>query len=198
MAYASTALVKTYLGITTATDDTLIGTLITRAQSMLDNYTHRTFEVTSDTTKYFNAYADRRQHDLWFTEGLELATNPTTITNGDLTVLTVNTHCVMLPANTAPYYGIQILWSAQMQWVQTNAGDPQRAISVVGKWGYSTTPPDDIVAATIRLVSFLYRQRESSADMDRPVSVADGMVLLPGRLPADIAAILEPYRMYTR
>jgi len=198
MAYATAALVKTYLGITTSSDDTLITALIARAQSMLDNYTHRTFEVTADTTKYFNAYLDRRQFKLWFTEGLELAANPTTITNGDLTTLTVNTHCVMVPANKTPYYGIEILWSAQMQWVQSNAGDPQRAISVVGKWGYSTTPPDDIVAATIRLVSFLYRQRESSADMDRPVSVADGMVLLPGRLPADIAAILEPYRVYTR
>ena len=37
MAYTTAALCKTYMGITTSTDDTLIGTLIVRAQAMVDN-----------------------------------------------------------------------------------------------------------------------------------------------------------------
>ena len=91
-----------------------------------------------------------------------------------------------------------MLASSSYIWQMTNAGDNERAISVLAKWAYSLTAPDDIVAATIRLVAFLYRQRESNADLDRAVSVGDGMVLLPGRLPADIAAILEPYRRNSR
>ena len=91
-----------------------------------------------------------------------------------------------------------MLESSTKLWTMTNAGDNERAISVLAKWAYSLTAPDDIAAATIRLTAFLYRQRESNADLDRAVSVGDGMVLLPGRLPADIAAILEPYRRNSR
>ena len=55
MAYTTAALCKTYMGITTSTDDTLIGTLIVRAQAMVDKYTHRTFEASTNTTNYFNS-----------------------------------------------------------------------------------------------------------------------------------------------
>ena len=192
MAYTTTALVKTYMGITTATDDTLIGTLIVRAQAIVDNYTHRTFEASANSTKFFNARSDVYGRTLYFNEGLEAATI-TTITNGDAVVIVVNTDCVTLPANSTPIYGLTMLESSNYLWTTTPAGDNERAVSIVAKWAYSLTAPDDIVAATIRLTAFLYRQRESNADLDRAVSVGDGMVLMPGTLPADIAAILQPY-----
>ena len=197
MAYTTTALVKTYLGISTSTDDTLIGTLIVRAQAMVDSYTHRTFEASANTTNFFNAKADVYGRTLYFCEGLEAATI-TTITNGDADVIVINTDCVTLPQNKTPIYGLTMLESSTKLWTMTNAGDNERAISVLAKWAYSLTAPDDIAAATIRLTAFLYRQRESNADLDRAVSVGDGMVLLPGKLPADIAAILEPYRRNSR
>jgi hypothetical protein len=197
MAYTTTALVKTYLGISTSTDDTLIGTLIVRAQAMVDSYTGRTFEASANSTNYFNAKSDVYGRTLYFSEGLEAATI-STVTNGDSTTLTANTDYVTVPANKTPYYGLTVLESSSKLWTSTSAGDNERAISISAKWAYSTSAPDDIAAATIRLTAFLYRQRESNADLDRAVSVGDGMVLLPGRLPADIAAILEPYRRYGR
>lgn len=196
MAYATAALVKTYLNISSSSDDTLITNLITRAQAVIDNYTHRTFEVSTNTTKYFDSVRNVLTTTLFFNEGLELATAPTTITNGDAVVLVLNTDCVTLPANAAPYYGIEMLRSTSNQWTQTAAGDNQRAISILGKWGYSLTAPDDVVAATIRLTAFLYRQRESNADLDRAVSVADGMVLLPSNIPNDVISMLEPYKRF--
>lgn len=198
MAYTTTALVKTYLSVTSSADDTLIGTLILRAQSMIDRYTGRTFESASDTTKYFDAKVDVYGVRLYFSEGFELAQAPTTITNGDNVVVVINTNAVLVPANTAPFYAIEMLNMGSMTWTYDANGDPNRAISVLGRWAYSITAPDDVVSATIRLVSFLYRQRETSADMDRPLSVGDGMILLPSRFPADIATILEPYRRYSR
>lgn len=197
MAWTTTALVKTYLQITTSADDTLIGTLIDRGQKFIENYTHRLFEASGDTTKYFDAYRNVSGRTLFFDEGLELAQNPTTVTNGDTTVLVVNTNFTMCPANTFPSYSMELLSSSSAWWTTLSNGDSQRAISVLGRWAYSTTAPNDVVAALIRLVSFLYRQRESNADIDRPVIVQDGMVLMPGRIPADIAAMLEPYRMHT-
>ena len=197
MAYTTTALCKTYMGITATADDTLIGTIVTRAQSIVDNYVGRTFEAGSDSTKRFDAVRNVFGRFLVFDGGLELAQAPTTITNGDATVLIINTDVVLNPWNSFPVYALELMPSSSNVWQYDTAGNPQRAISIVGRWAYSLTAPDDVVAATVRLVSFLYRQRENSADYDRPVSVSDGMVLMPGRLPADIASILQPYRRFT-
>ena len=73
MAYTTTAIAKVYLGLTSAADDTLIGTLIVRAQAMIDSYCHRTFEASADTTKYFDMRADTDEdrRRLYFSEGLE-------------------------------------------------------------------------------------------------------------------------------
>jgi len=196
MAYCTTALVKTYLGITGSADDTLIGTLVVRAQAMIDKYCDRTFEASANTTNYFDAIRNTNRMVLLFSEGLELATTPTTVVNGDLATLVVNTDFVTMPTNKPPFYGLRILPSVSSQWIETSAGNSERAVQVTGKWAYSETAPDDIVAVTVRLVSFLYRQRDQSGELDRPVSVADGMILLPGRLPADIASILQPYRRH--
>lgn len=211
MAYATTALVKTYLGVTSVADDALIGTLIVRAQAMIDKHTARTFEAASDATRYFDSVMDvdapinRRGYlvrnsygtTLYFTEGLELAQAPTTVTNGDSVVLVLNTDFVTEPANIAPFFGLAMMTSSSYVWTQAGSGASQRAISVLGRWAYSITAPDDVVAATIRLVAFMYRQRESSVDFDRAVSVGDGMVLHPGRIPTDIATILAPYKRFT-
>ncbi len=194
MAYTTTALVKTYLGIASAADDTLLGALIVRGQAFIDKYVHRNFEVASATAKRFDAVRDVYGTTLYFTEGLELAETPTVVTNGDNTTLVLNTDYVTLPVNSGPFYGLQTLESSPAIWIEDALGNGQRAVTVTGKWGYSVTAPDDIVHAATRLTAFLYRQREGNGELDRPVSVADGMVLLPARLPADIAAILEPYR----
>ncbi len=211
MAYATTALVKTYTGITSNSDDTLIGTLIVRAQAFIDRACARTFEAASDTTKYFDSMLDIDQQinrrgyylrnaygtTLYFSEGLELAQAPTTVTNGDSTVLVLNTDYVTEPVNTAPFFGLAMMTSSSNNWTQAASGSTQRAVSIVGRWAYSVAAPDDIVAATIRLVAFMYRQRENNADLDRAVSVSDGMVLHPSKIPADIAVMLQPYRRYT-
>lgn len=198
MAYTTTALVKSYMGVTAAGDDTLIGTLVVRAQAVIDRHCGRTFEAASDTTKYFDSLADVSRRVLYFGEGLELAQNPTTVTNGDASVMVLNTDIVTVPANGAPFYALDLMWGGVGVWQVSNAGNSQRALSVLGRWAFSVTAPDDVVMAATRLTSFLYRQRESSNDFDRPVSVADGVVLLPGRLPADLAALLLPFQRHSR
>ena len=198
MAYTTTALVKTYLGISSSNDDTLIGALVVRGQAFIDKYVHRTFEVASATAKVFDAVRDVTGACLYFNEGLELAETPTSVVNGDLVTLVLNTDYVTLPANSGPFYALELLDSTSTVWTYAVNGNSQRALSVTGKWGYSVTAPDDIVQAATRLAGFLYRQREGNGELDRPISVADGMVLLPARLPADIAAILEPYRRNSR
>jgi len=50
------------------------------------------------------------------------------------------------------------------------------------------------VQATTRLAAFLYRQKDSNADLDRPLLTGDGVTIMPSSLPHDVRQILDPYR----
>lgn len=53
--------------------------------------------------------------------------------------------------------------------------------------------PVDVMTATRRLTAFLYRQKDTQADIDRPILAGDGTVIMPSALPQDVAQILRPY-----
>ena len=195
MAYTTTAKVKTYMGVSSSSDDTLIGDLVDAATSFIDAFTHRSFAVSSTSTKKFDAVANVDGRNLLFSDGLEAAAI-TSVTNGDSTSLSVNTDYVYLPRNSAPYYGLRMLSSSSNSWEYDSNGNPENAISIVANWGYSTSAPDDIKQACIRLSAFLYRQRETNADIDRPLLV-EGSVVLPSALPKDVERMLQPYVMGT-
>jgi hypothetical protein len=67
-------------------------------------------------------------------------------------------------------------------------------IAVVGRWGWSVTPPPDIVHASIRIAAWLYRQRAAQHDADRPTVADGGLVVLPAALPRDIESMLARYK----
>jgi len=81
MSYCTVTDVKTYLNTTTAGDDLLIGDLIDSAQEAIDNYTHRTFEASADTTHYFDDDNLDGDGDTLILDGDLCAI--TSITNGD-------------------------------------------------------------------------------------------------------------------
>lgn len=190
MAYATAAQLKTYLGITSSGDDSLLSDLIDRAQAIIEQYTRRTFEAAADSTRYFDAAEDVDGATLLLDEDLCAITS---IINGD-GVAVASGEYVTEPRNETPYYAIRLLSSSNKAWEYTDDGDPENAISITGRWAYSTTPPNDIVHATIRLAAFLYRQKESNADIDRPITTADGGMILPSAIPADVRALLDRYR----
>lgn len=187
MAYASTSDLKAYLGISSTADDTLLGALLTRAQKVIEVETGRVFEASSDSTHYFDAVADVSDMRLWLDGDLA---SITAVLNGDGTTV-ASTEYVTEPRNAAPYYALHIKGSAGKSW--TYDDDPQNAITVAGKWAYSASAPADIVHATIRLASWLYRQKDSGMDGDRVLS-ADGVLIMPASIPADVQAILKPYK----
>jgi len=189
MAYTTTAQVKTYAGIGGSGDDILIGSLITYAQKAIDNYCNRTFEG-SATNRVFDVGGDTEGNTLWFDED---CASITTVTNGDASSTEVTSaQYVTIPRNRTPYHGIKILSSAGKVWEYST--DPEGAITVNGVWAYSATAPNDIVHACTRLATFLYRQKDTSMDIDRPILTDAGVTLLPGSLPNDVKTILEPYR----
>lgn len=189
MAYASTADAKAYLKIPTGTttDDTLIGTFVTRAQSIIERVTIKVYEASQDSTRRFDAVRDVNRRTLLFDNAWIAAI--TSVTNGDGEVLT-SADYVTEPRNTGPWYGLTLKTSSNAIWTFTT--DPEDAIAVVGKWAYATTAPDYIVQATIRLAAWLYRQKDNATgDADRPLLTGDGVTIMPQALPADVLRLIE-------
>ena len=174
-------------------DTALIADLITRASKRIDDYCGRTFVAfDSDyTTRYFDALRDIWGPELFFDRDVSILS---TVTNGDGAVVTTDQY-VTLPTNETPWYGIRLKASSGVAW--TYASDPEEAISIAGHWSYNSTS-DNLTAVTdacVRMVTWMYRQRESQADLDRPLMVeGTGNILMPTRLPDDVRAILNPYR----
>lgn len=191
MSYASLAQVKEYLNIPTATtgDDALLTRLLATAQAIIDTHTARTFEATSDTTRTFDAVADVDGLTLWLDRD-DLA-QITSVVNGDGATITSNQYTT-LPRNATPYHSLKLLSSTGISWKYED--DPEGAIVITGRWAYSVTAPADMTHAAIRIASWLYRQKDSSADLDRHIISSDGIALAPSRLPNDIVALIEPYR----
>lgn len=190
MAYATAAELKTYLSISGSGDDTLLGELLDRATAMIDRYTNRTFAAAGDTTRYFTVDADTEGRMLWF--DTDICSITTVKTNNDAASPTTiaSTEYVTMPRNRTPYYGIKLLWSSDNEWTYTD--DPEMGIEVTGKWAYSTTAPDDIAQACIRLAAFLYRQKD--AQLADVTAIEVGVVVRTPALPADVKMLLEGYR----
>ena len=192
MAYTTIQAAKDYLGITTTTDDSLIGGFISSAQAWIDRHCHRTFEATADTERTFDAVYDVIDDALVLDRDLASITS---ITNGDGTVLTAAQY-VTEPRNAVvdglPIQEIRIRSDADITW--TYGDYHEDAITVDGPWAYSLSVPYDVEQACVRLTAWLYRQKDTSADADRPLLTGDGNVIMPSALPADVATYLKPYR----
>lgn len=190
MAYASSSDLKTYLNITSSGDDVLLADVLTRAQALIEAATNRVFEAAANSNRLFDAVADVEGAVLYLDADLASINS---ITNGDSGATAISSgQYVSEPRNEAPYFAIRLLDSASLAWEYST--DPENAITVNGKWAYSESAPTDIVQATVRLAAFLYRQKESNADVDRVMHLPDGSMLLPSGLPRGVTSIIRRYR----
>ena len=193
MAYCGVDELKEYLGVTGATDDAMLLTLLAAAQHTIDSYCARTFEATADTVRTFDSQRDVDGYTLTVDSDLCAITS---IVNGDGTTIS-NSHYVTEPRNETPYYAIRLKASAGKVWTSTVSGDSENAISITGKWAYSTSAPGDIAHVCKRLAAYIYRQKDNAGDLDRAV-IAGNSTILPAQIPSDIRLMLAPYRRLSR
>jgi hypothetical protein len=189
MPYITTGQLGSYLGITTpsAADTVQLAGFIASAQAIIERRTGRTFEATADTTRYFDAYRDVDYDMLWLNGDL---CQITTVTNGNGVALTAAQY-VTEPRFHTPYYALRLRSDAGITW--TYSTQHENSIAIVGRWAYSLSAPADVQQVTLRLASWLYRQKDSGAEIDRPLLAGDGSVILPATLPGDALAMLRPY-----
>jgi hypothetical protein len=114
------------------------------------------------------------------------------LTNGDSNVIT-STSYVLLPKNIFPKYAIKLKENTSTVWEGSTTTDYQ-VISVAGSWGYSTTPPDDIVQAAVRWAAWLYRQRDGAFGQTARPEI--GVIETPLALPVDVERLLKPYKRW--
>ena len=190
MSYATLAELRTYQDIESSTDNDLLQDLLDAATQAIDDYTHRTFAVSSDTTRYFDAVGDHIVGGR-----LDLDTDlaaVTTVTNGD-TVVVSSSEYTTTPRNETPYYAIRLLSQSSKIWTYTN--EYMDAIEIVGRWGYSTdtNTPESIKQACKRLAAFYYKQRDAA--LFDVTAIEGGTVIKPQGLPGDVGRLIEPFRL---
>lgn len=199
MAYTTFEAVEQYLGDIkrTATEaEAQIEAFIPQISTYIDNHTHRTFEAVT-ATKYFDAEADVQDFErdgdkrmLWL--GKHEIAEITTVTNGDSVVVASNQY-VTEPRNNTPYYALVLKVSADVAWTWDSS--PENAIAIAGKWGYSLAAPDDVQYAALLLAVYAYKRGDNpGGDADRAQVSPTGALMLPARMPKDVAEILAPYK----
>lgn len=200
MAYIDLASVKAELNIPTATttDDSLLTGYITIAQRTIEAPppvgTGRVFEYSSDTTRYLDAPAtpsgdpDGASYVLPLWDVGDLCAI-TTVTNGDGIVIP-STAYITNPRYKTPYFELRLKRYSGYLWDYSSTNEA--AIAITGRWSYSTTAPADISRAALRMVVWLYRSKDN-ANADQTVQTDQG-IILPNKLPNDIAQILAGYR----
>jgi len=187
--YTTTSAMKTYLRIASASDDALIGSLVTRASNLIDDHCGRWFAAQTLTRK-FDAVGGHITGKLLLLDADLLTV--TSIVNGDGASISGGSY-ILRPANWPPYFGISLKQSSGLRWNYLT--DPEEAITISGTWGYSATAPEPIVQAAVRLAAWLYRQRDTGADpVPQQVETTErGVARPPARLPQDVAELLGPY-----
>jgi len=186
--YATLAQLKTYLNITSNSDDALLTDLLTRATAIIEQMTRTTFAAPATTARKFS-----REEMLW--DGIlqrDYLVLPSGVYIAQLVGATDGDN-VAVPLSEIDKHPIDAPYTTLARWDKRWCSASQQA-TITARWGYSITPPADIVHATIRLAAWLYRQRGTANDPDRPTVADGGLVLLPSALPDDIRVILESYR----
>jgi hypothetical protein len=192
--YATTAQLKTYLGITDSTDDTLLGSLNTAASRAIDNYSGQTFYAAAASDRQFLAT------DMYCLQVDPMSVTPVSVSidygqDGTFeTTLTVTTQYIVEPYNGIvagvagfPYTKIRLvggLFFPPAYW-----GRPQ--VKVNAAWGWATVP-DPVYVASLQVAAEMWKRK------DAPFGVLEGVEFGPLRLSADafksVSSLLRPYR----
>ena len=194
MAYVSVADMKTFLEITSSSDDALLADIIEAASRAVDRMVNRTFEASTNTTRKFTPlpqrYGGNIQSDgrtLMFDEDLCALTS---ITNGDGNVIPSTEYYLVAP-NSTVYYGVALKTLSTYNWTYT--GSPEQSVLITGKWAYSETCPANVAMAVKKIVKHFYTSRSAESDSDRDVLSADGVVIAASKIPASVTKLMSPY-----
>lgn len=172
------------LGAAETSDDTLISTrLIPSAQAAIEKYCRRRFEATTKTRYYDAGSARRSRQSLFLDDDLLTVTS---LTNGTGVVIPSSGYRLQDRNEGPPYSEIQLLTG--YVWMFNTDGE----IAVAGTWGWSATPPADVITAMFELVNYLYTLKDSPI-FDVTAMPESGMVTVPKGWPKHVSVDMDRY-----
>lgn len=142
--------IKTYLNVTTSTDDELLQLMLDAATARIDSFCGRTFQAASDEARYFSIQDDIVDGSLILDTDLSYITS---IVNGD--AVDVTQYVTTNPRNVTPYYSMKFQSSAPTGW-QASATDDY-GVAITGRWAWmeraaitALSRATNIVTATVK------------------------------------------------
>ena len=189
--YTTTALVKASLGIPSATtsEDTAITAAIAAAESLIDNYTGRTFVAAESTRTYMPRTASILDvDDIATLTGLVVKTDEDQDGTFE-TTLTVTTDYV-IQKNDAPF---RIITNVNRGWPLSLYG--RNTVEITATFGYATTVPDNIKQAALLLSCRLFQRKASPLGFQAGAISEFGPVRI-SRTDPDVAALLQGTKLF--
>lgn len=174
---------KARLDIDTADKDAGIAALIDAVSLRLDqmhNLPEGGFQVSADTTRYYGydaIHCGRLYLDM-------PCLSVTSLTNGDESAIPTNGFRLH-PRNESRKQFIELLtgWN----WGFNTDGE----IVVVGKFGYSETPPDNIVEAAAMWSAYLFKRYQAALQSATAMPEL-GQLVYHEAIPSQVLALLRP------
>ena len=187
--YATLQNFLNYHGInsTSVVDDSIICLMLESASRRIDTETGRKFYSYS-ATKYFDT--PRLQSNLLVFD--DDCISVTSLTNGNGAAFDVSDY-ILYPYSGPPYDALGLVDNPTMGWLPTPYGNKQRAIVLVGTFGYSAVPTD-IQDACLMIVIQEYHRRFGEAAGNNSVVMPSGMVISIDKMPSLVAQILANHR----
>lgn len=165
--YCLLADLKTYLNVTSSSDDVLIQVLLDAATARINSKTGRNFLATTNTTRYYNPNFDVYSGELWLDEDLSYLAS---VVNGDSANITASTYTK--PTNETPYHRIGINPSSSYYWTYTT--NPEASVSVSGRFAYMARASITSIARSSNVVTAQVQAPQISVGMQIcVVGVAD-------------------------
>lgn len=188
--YATLSDLKAYLGISSSEtdDDALLSDLLERISARIDRETGRRFQAVTETHYFESDALDPTVNTLWVDDDLLTVT---TLTNGDSDNETIpSTEYWLIPRNRSPKWGIRLKSDTNYSW----EWDTDQWVAVTGTWGWSATPPDDIVEACVEWAAYAYHAKDSAGPFDVSGILGAGIITIPKGIPAPVKQALHPYK----
>ena len=194
MAYPAVSDLKTYLGTSSATEDTLLGVVLNAAIAWVEAWCGHDFVADSaQTIKIMPDYPNLmdRARRVLLVRNWEII-SVTSITNGDGEVVAAADY-TLLPLSGPPYYKIELHADSGLYW--TRGSDGAGFVTIVASsLGYTADVPNDVKLAILQIAAYMYRARGSGTAGKVATATRQGLVIQPDELPATSLQLLWNYR----
>jgi hypothetical protein len=186
--YIGSSQVIAYLGISGTSEDALISLCVDRAESAIDTYTRRNFAGTAGSA-FYNRFEQWRVRDGALYTDTDII-RLDSLQNGDGQMIPTGSYWLE-PRNHPPYRMVRLMSAYVYVW------NTDSDVIMAGTFGYSLTPPNDIVQSAVRLAAYYYRQKDVGAMSDVAGFNDAGNNTIAKGFPDDVRYLLNPYRSRT-